>query len=55
MNLKQGTVYMDCYKRLRVNGWPKLEAAKAARRHVKHLERKRQLGAEVSRILSEQK
>jgi hypothetical protein len=52
MDLRTGTVLMEYYKGLRLNGWPKDEAAKAARRHVKRMTPK-QIKQEVERILNQ--
>ena len=52
MDLRQATVLDEYYRGLKADGWPKEEAAKAARRHVNRMT-PRQLKAEVNRILKE--
>lgn len=52
MDLKQHAVFEEYYRGLKANGWPKDEAAKAARRHVNRMT-PRQLKSEVDRILKE--
>lgn len=54
MDLEQGTVFFDYYFGLKLNGWPKQEAAKAARRHVNRM-RRAELKKEVARILAQRK
>jgi hypothetical protein len=50
MNLKQAAVLEEYYLNLKNNGWPKAEAAKAARRHVNQMTA-REIDAEINRIL----
>ena len=52
MDLKQACVFEEYYFGLKANGWPKLEAAKAARRHVRRMA-PRQINKEVTRILAD--
>lgn len=51
MDLKQHAVFDEYYRGLKANGWPKIEAAKAARRHVSRMT-PRQINQEVTRILA---
>lgn len=53
MNLEQYAVYDERYRELRTNGWPKLAAADAARRHLRHL-KPRQFKAAVAEALKAQ-
>lgn len=52
MDLHQYTVFDEYYFGLKANGWSKLDAAKAARRHVRQMA-PRQIKSEVTRILAE--
>jgi hypothetical protein len=51
MDLKTYAVYDEFYMGLKRNGWSKIEAAKAARRHVRQMS-SRTLNGEVNRILA---
>ena len=52
MDLHEHAVYDEYYFGLKANGWSKLEAAKAARRHVRQMSR-RKIKEEVTRILAQ--
>ena len=51
MTLEQWTVFDEYYMGLKANGWSKIEAAKAARRHIRRM-RSSELKKEVTRILA---
>lgn len=51
MELKTWTVFDEYYRGLKVNGWPRDEAAKAARRHIDRM-RPSEIKKEVARILA---
>lgn len=53
MDLNEHAVFWEFYFGLKVNGWPKQEAARAARLHLRQMSR-RKVNQEAARILAAQ-
>jgi hypothetical protein len=54
MDLNEHAVFWEFYFGLKVNGWPKDEAAKAARRHLRQMSR-RKINQEAARIAAQKR